>query len=102
MILRPPRSTPFPTRRSSDLLDICRGVAYLHDCKVRSFFVIIVVFCCYFSDKILFTIYLFFRSEERRVGKECRSRWSLYHYKKKRDDKGRLVRGMGRGRCEMA
>src|SRR2546430_2058661 len=25
----------------------------------------------------------FFRSEERRVGKECRSRWSPYHYKKK-------------------
>src|SRR6266542_7004907 len=23
------------------------------------------------------------RSEERRVGKECRCRWSLYHYKKK-------------------
>src|SRR3712207_8353062 len=23
----------------------------------------------------------FFRSEERRVGKECRSRWSPYHYK---------------------
>src|SRR5688572_32552872 len=23
------------------------------------------------------------RSEERRVGKECRSRWSLYHSKKK-------------------
>src|SRR5690554_5044496 len=23
------------------------------------------------------------RSEERRVGKECRSRWSTYHYKKK-------------------
>src|SRR6266498_3583455 len=23
------------------------------------------------------------RSEERRVGKECRSRWSPYHYKKK-------------------
>src|ERR1035441_8503243 len=22
------------------------------------------------------------RSEERRVGKECRSRWSKYHYKK--------------------
>src|SRR5260363_170297 len=22
------------------------------------------------------------RSEERRVGKECRSRWSQYHYKK--------------------
>src|SRR5256885_16770905 len=25
------------------------------------------------------------RSEERRVGKECRSRWSPYHYKKKID-----------------
>src|SRR5438093_13143804 len=24
------------------------------------------------------------RSEERRVGKECRSRWTTYHYKKKR------------------
>src|SRR5688572_31328393 len=24
------------------------------------------------------------RSEERRVGKECRSRWSPYHYKKNR------------------
>src|SRR5215203_992724 len=24
------------------------------------------------------------RSEERRVGKECRSRWSPYHYKKKK------------------
>src|SRR5690349_24813346 len=23
------------------------------------------------------------RSEERRVGKECRSRWSLWHYRKK-------------------
>src|SRR5690348_12634130 len=27
------------------------------------------------------------RSEERRVGKECRSRWSPYHEKKKRDKK---------------
>src|SRR2546427_11688490 len=26
---------------------------------------------------------LVMRSEERRVGKECRSRWSPYHYKKK-------------------
>ena len=26
---------------------------------------------------------LFARSEERRVGKECRSRWSPYHEKKK-------------------
>src|SRR5947209_17637964 len=27
--------------------------------------------------------YSLFRSEERRVGKECRSRWSLYRLKKK-------------------
>src|SRR5689334_24811496 len=27
------------------------------------------------------------RSEERRVGKECRSRWSPYHEKKKRNNK---------------
>src|SRR5438552_17879206 len=26
----------------------------------------------------------FYRSEERRVGKECRSRWSPEHYKEKR------------------
>src|SRR5688572_8745478 len=26
------------------------------------------------------------RSEERRVGKECRSRWSPYHLKKKKDN----------------
>src|SRR5438128_11836274 len=28
------------------------------------------------------------RSEERRVGKECRSRWSPYHYKKKNKYRG--------------
>ena len=27
----------------------------------------------------ILTILLVFRSEERRVGKECRSRWSPYH-----------------------
>ena len=26
-----------------------------------------------------FVVYCLFRSEERRVGKECRSRWSPYH-----------------------
>src|SRR5437763_15991362 len=28
-------------------------------------------------------IFTFYRSEERRVGKECRSRWSQYHHTKK-------------------
>ena len=31
------------------------------------------------STKILLTLVRFMRSEERRVGKECRSRWSPYH-----------------------
>src|SRR5688500_519495 len=39
--------------------------------------------CCsgdtWISDGIVFTN----RSEERRVGKECRSRWWQYHYKEK-------------------
>src|ERR1035438_2308330 len=34
------------------------------------------------------------RSEERRVGKECRSRWSPYHYKKKRRQKKREGNGV--------
>ena len=28
---------------------------------------------------ITYIVYLLLRSEERRVGKECRSRWSPYH-----------------------
>ena len=33
-----------------------------------------------FVANLLFTLFLFcIRSEERRVGKECRSRWSPYH-----------------------
>src|SRR5437588_12223650 len=31
------------------------------------------------------------RSEERRVGKECRSRWSPYHEKKKKIKKKRMI-----------
>src|SRR5690554_8013634 len=31
------------------------------------------------------------RSEERRVGKECRSRWSPYHYKKKMKNKNTVA-----------
>src|SRR5204863_8369061 len=33
---------------------------------------------------ILWMVAMMVRSEERRVGKECRSRWSPYHYKKTR------------------
>ena len=33
---------------------------------------------CLIAAGVFFLLY-FFRSEERRVGKECRSRWSPYH-----------------------
>src|SRR5438874_13767106 len=33
------------------------------------------------------------RSEERRVGKECRSRWSPYHEKKKSEGEGESSEG---------
>ena len=33
----------------------------------------------YFDYSLLFIIIFLVRSEERRVGKECRSRWSPYH-----------------------
>ena len=39
-------------------------------------------FCGYFAQEIDWSkayIEVFRRSEERRVGKECRSRWSPYH-----------------------
>jgi len=32
-----------------------------------------------FSGSVRWSDPIFFRSEERRVGKECRSRWSPYH-----------------------
>src|SRR6266478_7762626 len=37
------------------------------------------------------------RSEERRVGKECRSRWSPYHYKKNDDRRVTPVAGVTEG-----
>src|SRR5437899_10993997 len=38
--------------------------------------------------------FVLFRSEERRVGKECRSRWSPYHSKKKnKREAGQCVDG---------
>src|SRR5690554_7837233 len=37
------------------------------------------------------------RSEERRVGKECRSRWSRYQWKKKMGDARVMRKDSGRG-----
>src|SRR5438552_18997421 len=36
------------------------------------------------ATETITSIILIKRSEERRVGKECRSRWSAYHQKKKK------------------
>src|SRR5690554_7935076 len=43
------------------------------------------------------------RSEERRVGKECRSRWSAYHFKKKTAGSGvqRSLEQAPRGVCSL-
>ena len=39
-----------------------------------------IPFCEYFIiPYVLWFLYVVARSEERRVGKECRSRWSPYH-----------------------
>src|SRR2546428_13694474 len=35
------------------------------------------------GDMVRLLVLEILRSEERRVGEECRSRWSPYHYKKK-------------------
>src|SRR5258708_8356942 len=37
------------------------------------------LFCAIQGATLFWFNYLLFRSEERRVGKECRSRWSPYH-----------------------
>src|SRR5438093_10830155 len=46
------------------------------------------------SARTFFTFRHYIRSEERRVGKECRSRWSTYHLRKNQKTKG------SREKCE--
>ena len=50
-----------------------RWLPYLMVLPAFSIMVLVVVF------PIVNTVARSFRSEERRVGKECRSRWSPYH-----------------------
>ena len=40
---------------------------------------VLEVFQAYLDDDPLYEVVQTSRSEERRVGKECRSRWSPYH-----------------------
>src|SRR5256885_14617674 len=102
MIRRPPRSTLFPTRRSSDLIER-RSMNVSPRCVVsvrKSPHAPLLrkvrghpegaAFCLGATRRQkkrtfarAFTLYqvvsILKRSEERRVGKECRSRWSPYH-----------------------
>src|SRR5690349_24020266 len=73
----------FLLNRSSDLIRniLCRisGMALLILALLQRIFLM--------SSLMLLLVWLIFfmvlikRSEERRVGKECRCRWSAYHYK---------------------
>src|SRR5947199_10193740 len=84
MIRRPPRSTLFPTRRSSDL----PGASQSSDADRSAFEVRGSTFFApvrrsrYGAVKPSASTARP-RSEERRVGKECRSGWAPYHEKKK-------------------
>src|SRR2546422_9501512 len=98
MIRRPPRSTLFPyttlfrslfpninlpiinigtVYTGAGVLDIEKTVTYPIEKAVSA--VSDVRFVESKSRQGLSTVRLWMRSEERRVGKECRSRWSPYH-----------------------
>ena len=48
--------------------------------KLKSFLQLCVVVVVVVVVVVLFSVFIhIIRSEERRVGKECRSRWSPYH-----------------------
>ena len=51
-----------------------------------AYYTAVIIFSMIFMNPVFIAIsvtaavaYIFVRSEERRVGKECRSRWSPYH-----------------------
>src|SRR5256885_15893831 len=97
MIRRPPRSTLFPYTtlfRSTGLLPAEHGVrdnvGYVLDAKKHPHLPRSLKEAGYTTGAAVSAYVLraetgmsedfdFYRSEERRVGKECRSRWSPYH-----------------------
>src|SRR2546425_13365194 len=99
MIRRPPRSTLFPyttlfrSRRGLALFYAALGLAAITKDLLGALgpLVVVVMFVWltgerpltlwvpWWSVLLLVAIALPWRSEERRVGKECRSRWSPYH-----------------------
>src|SRR3712207_9179607 len=95
MIRRPPRSTLFPyTTLFRSPENLALGVSLLSG--GGSLALLVAIFCSNFPESLVgavamrrggrsapFAIGIWLltavRSEERRVGKECRSRWSPYH-----------------------
>ena len=53
--------------------------------------VLVVIRSRYNSGSSFYRGTRLFRSEERRVGKECRSRWSLSHRATRRGSPGRIM-----------
>src|SRR5690554_7860745 len=72
----PPRSTLFPYTTLFRSPKLKENV--LHD-VLRVFFPNDVLLGKTFHPGVVGYVHFFERSEERRVGKECRSRWSPYH-----------------------
>ena len=65
----------FKTNSSTVLQSLTRNITLLGERIMQPIMIILVE-----GSVILFlALFLLFRSEERRVGKECRSRWSPYH-----------------------
>src|SRR3712207_9566464 len=94
MILRPPRSTLFPYTtlfRSQFVLDYLQEdpsakqkhiMEDLHVSRRTLERITSLLKERAYIERVGNNRSGYWRSEERRVGKECRSRWSPYHYKK--------------------
>src|SRR3712207_9563390 len=97
MIRRPPRSTLFPYTtlfRSAQLtatrLEVIFGQLHLlssekslelfvNELQVEGIYALVIVLAIGVFGRFVAVNEVIIRSEERRVGKECRSRWSPYH-----------------------
>src|SRR5438034_10615215 len=84
MIRRPPRSTLFP------YTTLFRSPRQRRDPRNLE------TSAPHRKDRCLGTSFARNRSEERRVGKECRPRWAAYHDKKKSVHKNKRETGIDR------
>src|SRR3970040_917640 len=117
-MLRPPAATPvaFPTGRVRDLR-LATTFSFQAEDGIRARDVTGVQTCAlpisqapreqqHFIRQVFLTRmdvgFFLARSEERRVGKECRSRWSPYHLKKSNVVKRHIFVPRGRARFTRA